>query len=174
MRVALSRWPLAAVSALSLLGLAACSDSADMKSAPPAAVAAPATLYERLGGKPAITAVVDDFVANVAADKRVNRSFRKANIPHLKMELVDQICAGSGGPCQYTGKSMKDAHKGMGVTGAAFDAVVQDLQKSLNTLKVPAREQGELLAILGPMKSDIVQAKPAAPVKKAAKPVKKS
>lgn len=118
-----------------------------------------ATLYKRLGGLPAIRAVVEDFVGNVAADKRINRFFAKTNIPRLKLRLVEQICQGSGGPCKYKGKNMKDAHRGMGVSGADFGALVEDLQKSLNKFKVPAREQGELLAILGPMRKDIVEKK---------------
>ncbi len=96
------------------------------------AVAMKKSLFDRLGGKPAITAVVDDFVANVAADKRINAFFAKADIPHLKMELVDQLCQATGGPCKYTGKDMKTTHKGMGIGGADFNALVEDLGKSLN------------------------------------------
>ena len=115
------------------------------------------SLYDRLGGKPAITAVVDDFVGNVAADDRINKFFAKTNIARLKIRLVEQICAGSGGPCTYKGRSMKAAHRGMGVSGADFGALVGDLKLTLNKFQVPAREQGELLAILGPMKKDIVE-----------------
>ena len=115
-----------------------------------------ASLYDRLGGKPAITAVVDDFVANVAADNRINGFFARTNIPRLKAQLVDQICAGSGGPCTYTGRDMRSAHAGMGVTDAHFNALVEDLVKSLDKFKVPEREKNELLGLLGPMKSDIV------------------
>ena len=68
------------------------------------------SLYERLGGKKAITAVVDDFVGRVAADKRINGFFAGANVPRLKMTLVDQICEATGGPCKYTGRDMKSAH----------------------------------------------------------------
>jgi hemoglobin len=118
-----------------------------------------ATLYKRLGGLTAIRAVVNDFVGNVAADKRINRFFAKTNIPRLKLRLVEQICQGSGGPCTYKGKSMKEAHRGMGVGGGDFAALVEDLQKSLVKFKVPAREQGELIAILGPMRKDIVEKK---------------
>jgi hemoglobin len=114
-------------------------------------------LYDRLGGKPAITAVVDEFVARVAADTRINKFFAHTNIPHLKIELVDQICQGSGGPCKYTGKSMKAAHKGMGVGGADFTALVEDLVGALDKFNVPAKEKNDLLAVLGPMKSDIVE-----------------
>jgi hemoglobin len=115
-----------------------------------------ASLYDRLGGKPAITAVVDDFVGNVAGDARINRRFAATDIPHLKAMLVDQICAGTGGPCKYTGRDMATAHEGMNIRSEEFDALVEDLVKSLDKFKVPAREKGELLGVLGPMKGAIV------------------
>ena len=115
------------------------------------------TLYERLGGKDAITAVVDDFVGRVAEDKRINGFFAKANVPRLKMMLVDQICEASGGPCKYTGRDMKTAHRGMGITDAAFDALVGDLVATLDKFKVGEREKQELLSTLGPMRKDIVE-----------------
>ncbi len=114
------------------------------------------SLYDRLGGQPAITAVVDDFVGNVAADSRINGFFAKTDIPRLKRLLVEQLCAGTGGPCTYTGRSMPEAHRGMHITDAQFGALVEDLQKSLNKFKVPEKEQSDLLAILGPMKPSIV------------------
>lgn len=115
------------------------------------------SLYERLGGQPALVAVVDDFVANVAADQRINRFFANTDIPRLKRLLVEQLCAGTGGPCEYTGRSMKAAHAGMGVRDSHFAALVEDLVKTLNKFEVPAAEQQELLAILGPMQGDIVE-----------------
>ena len=114
-------------------------------------------LYERLGGKPAITAVVDDFVGRVAADSRINGKFAAADIPRLKMLLIEQICQASGGPCTYTGRSMKATHAGMGVSSTDFDALVGDLVATLNKFKVPEREKNELLGALGPMKGDIVE-----------------
>lgn len=116
------------------------------------------SLYDRLGGKPAITAVVDDFVGNVAADQRINGFFARTDIPRLKRLLVEQICAGTGGPCTYTGRDMKSSHAGMGVNEAHFNALVENLVKSLDKFKVPQREKDELLGILGPMKADIVSA----------------
>ena len=121
-----------------------------------AAYAQQSTLYERLGGKPAITAVVDDFVGNVATDNRINGFFAKTDIPRLKQLLVEQICAGSGGPCTYSGRDMRAAHAGMGVGDAHFNALVEDLVKTLDKFKVPQREKDELLSVLGPMKKDIV------------------
>jgi hemoglobin len=137
--------PVVALSALVCTGLA----HAQMQK--PAA-----PLYDRLGGKPTITAVVDDFVANVAADTRINGFFAKTDIPRLKTLLVEQICAGSGGPCTYTGRDMKTAHTNMGVNDAHFGALVEDLVKTLDKFKVQQRDKDELLAVLGPMKSDIV------------------
>jgi hemoglobin len=115
------------------------------------------SLYDRLGGKPAITAVVDEFVGRVAADSRINAFFGHTDIPHLKMELVDQICAAAMGPCRYTGKDMKTAHAGMGVSTSDFGALVEDLVAALDKFKVPEKEKNELLGLLGPMKSDIVE-----------------
>ena len=114
------------------------------------------TLYERLGGKDAIVAVVDDFVGNVAADSRINQRFANTNIPHLKQMLVDQICAGTGGPCTYSGRDMKSAHTGMNISDSEFNALVGDLVKTLDKFKVSEKEKSELLSVLGPMKGDIV------------------
>ncbi len=116
-----------------------------------------ASLYDRLGGKPAITAVVDDFVGRVAKDSRINGKFANADIPRLKSLLVDQICQASGGPCTYSGRDMKTAHAGMGISGDEFDALVSDLVATLNTFKVGDREKTELLGALGPMKGQIVE-----------------
>jgi hemoglobin len=131
------------------LALAACSSA-------PMMADKPASLYARLGGKPAITAVVDDFIGNVAADGTINRRFAGANIPRLKTMLVDQICAASGGPCTYTGKDMVSAHRGMNISEAEFGALVGDLVKSLDKFKVPEKEKSELLGALGGMKKAIV------------------
>lgn len=122
------------------------------------------SLYDRLGGKDAITKVVDDFVGNCAADTRINKFFAATakdpkRMAMFKSNLVDQICEASGGPCKYTGKNMKEAHKGMGVSGADFDALVEDLVKTLDKFKVAAADQKILLGVLGPMKGDIVEKK---------------
>lgn len=122
-----------------------------------AATATPRTLYDRLGGKGAITSVIDSFVARVAADQRINKKFARSNVPRVKVMLVDQVCAATGGPCTYTGRSMKEAHRNMGVTEGEFNALVEDLVATLNGFNVPKAEQDELLAVLGSMKADIVE-----------------
>ncbi len=115
------------------------------------------SLYDRLGGKDAITGVVEKFVGIVVADERINGFFKNADAANLKKQLVDQICAASGGPCKYTGKDMKTAHTGMGVKEADFNALVEDLVKALDEFKVPQKEKDDLLAALSTMKGDIVQ-----------------
>jgi truncated hemoglobin YjbI len=120
------------------------------------------TLYSRLGGTKAITAVVDQFVTNCATDPRINKFFADTakdpkRLAKFKKNLINQICQASGGPCKYTGKDMKTAHKGMGVTDADFNALVEDLVKALDQFHVGATEKNELLGALGPMKSDIVE-----------------
>lgn len=115
------------------------------------------SLYDRLGGKPAISSVVDQFVANVAADSRINGRFATTDIPKLKSHLVDQICMTTGGPCTYKGRDMKTAHAGMRITNRDFGTLVEDLLAALDKSKVRTREKNELLEILGPMKRDIVE-----------------
>ena len=115
------------------------------------------SLFDRLGGLDAITAVVGDFRDRVAADDRINLKFARTDLGRLTKNLIDQICEATGGPCQYRGRSMKEAHAGMKVTTGEFNALVEDLVATLNQFKVGSAEQDQLLAILGPLKSDIVE-----------------
>jgi len=121
-----------------------------------AAPAPQASLYDRLGGAPAISALVDDGLANIAADSRINRRFASTSIERLHRNMVELVCARTGGPCVYSGRNMADAHEGMYITDAEFDALVQDLVRSFDKFKVPVREQGELLAALGRMRNAVV------------------
>jgi len=123
--------------------------------------APPATLYERLGGKDGVASVVDLFSKNLLADPRVNKLFKKTkdNLDHFKSALGDQICQIAGGPCEYSGKNMKDAHKGMGITDAQFDAVVEDLKLALDEKGVSEQDKSELFAAIAPTKADIVEKK---------------
>ncbi|MGH7231666.1 MAG: group I truncated hemoglobin [Nitrospiraceae bacterium] len=115
------------------------------------------SLYQRLGKKPAITAVVDQFVANVANDHRINQRFATTDIPGLKRHLVDQLCSASGGPCAYTGRDMRTTHAGMKITSGDFNALVDDLLAALDKFKVSEQGKKELLGLLGLMKKDIVK-----------------
>jgi hemoglobin len=142
---------------LVVLGCSLALSACNRMGAPTTASAPQKSLYDRLGGKTAITAVVDDFVGRVATDNRIKGRFAQANIPRLKSMLVEQICQASGGPCTYTGRDMKTTHAGMGVSSSDFDALVGDLVATLNKFKVPEREKNELLSALGAMKGDIVE-----------------
>src|SRR5205823_11872427 len=115
------------------------------------------SLFERLGGIDSITAVVEDFRDRVAGDDRINQKFARTDLGRLTKMLIDQVCEAAGGPCKYSGRSMKEAHAGMGVTSGEFDALVEDLVATLNQFKVGKREQDELLAVLGPLKPEIVE-----------------
>jgi hemoglobin len=122
------------------------------------------TLYERLGGQPAIQAVASGLVDRILADKRVNPWFAHAaaspeNTAAYKAKLAEFLCQSTAGPCHYAGLDMSAAHRGRAVTPQAFDAVVEDLVAVLDQLKVPTQEKNDVLALLGPLKKVIVQTK---------------
>ncbi len=125
------------------------------------------SLYERLGGEPAVKAVIDDFVGRAAGNPKVNFTRKgtpvewKAtpeNVEHLKKGLVDLVGMVTGGPQKYSGRSMKDVHKGMMITQDEFNALASDLKATLDKFKVPAKEQAELMKIVGGTAGDIVEA----------------
>jgi hemoglobin len=117
------------------------------------------SLYERLGGQAAIEAVVNDFAGRVLGDARINKKFARSNAPRLVKNLTDFVCNATGGPCAYTGMSMKKSHHKMAVTTGEFNALVEDLTATLDKFNVPAKEKGELLGALAPMAKDIVEKK---------------
>ncbi len=120
------------------------------------------TLYDRLGGKKAIQLVVNDFINTVGNDTRITNQkvadrLASIDIAKLKELVTEQVCMATGGPCVYSGRTMKASHAGLEITLAEFNYVVDDLVKTLNAYKVPNPEQQELLALLAPMKPDIVE-----------------
>ena len=147
------------VSMFVVASLAACGGKATEPTTA-TAMSESASLYDRLGRRDAIAAVVKDFVEErVAKDARINRMFANTDIPGLEAKLIDQICEATGGPCKYTGKDMRTTHAGMNIKEADFTALVEDLKASLDHFKVGAREQQELLGALAKMHDDIVTAK---------------
>ena len=134
----------AALVALTLLGCAA-----------PAPRPSEPTLYQRLVGQAAISAVVDDTLANTAADPRINRRFVNSDTARLRAGLIELLCDRTGGPCTYRGRNMADAHEGMMIRDDEFDALVDDLVRALDKHRVPAREKSDLLTVLGRMRSAI-------------------
>jgi hemoglobin len=127
---------------------------------PPAPPPPPKPLFDRLGGKPAVEAVVDEFLARVSADKRINGRFFNTDVKRLRTLLVEFVCSATGGPCQYTGRDMKTAHAGFQLVQEEFDALVEDLVGALDKFNVPRKEKDEVLGALGPLAKDIVHPPP--------------
>ena len=120
------------------------------------------SLYERLGGYNAIAAVVDDFVGRLVADKQFERFFAGHSTDskkRIRQHIVDQFCAAAGGPCVYTGRTMRDSHAGLGITDADWDAAAKHLVATLDKFKVGEQEKKDLLAFVSSLKADIVDKK---------------
>ena len=114
------------------------------------------TLYDDLGGKPGIDKLVDASVDNYLADPRIKDVFSESNIDRIRVELKDQFCQLAGGPCLYKGHDMVAAHKGLHLTNANFNALVEDLQDAMTRCDIPFATQNRLLALLAPMQHQVV------------------
>lgn len=114
------------------------------------------SLFERLGGKGALTAVVNELWAVVAADTRINARFAHTKPEVFGAQLVDFLCQASGGPCKYQGQDMKTAHTGMKLNDGEFNALAEDTVKALDKFKVPAGEKNEVMQLLGSLRGDVV------------------
>lgn len=121
------------------------------------ALAQEKSLYDRLGGQAAVSAVVDEFAGNVLKDDRINKKFAKSDASRLVTNLKAFVCFATGGPCKYEGRDMTASHKHMGVTDGEFNALVEDLVKALDKFNVPATEKNELLGALAGLKGQIVE-----------------
>ena len=126
---------------------------------PPPTSMAGQPLYKRLGGYDAIAAVVDDFIGRLVNDRQVGRFFAGSGTDskmRIRQLVVDQLCAATGGPCVYIGRSMKASHEGLGITEADWQAAVNHLVATLDKFKVPQKEKNEVLAAISGLKGDIV------------------
>ncbi len=132
------------------------------------------TLYERLGGEPTVTAIVDDLAARTIADPRVNferKDVRSGmlsgrvkpwdpspeHVEEFKRHMVEFITLAAGGPAEYTGRDMHTVHKGMKITNNEFDAMVGDLKTSMDRVGVKTREKRDLLAVIETTRKEIVE-----------------
>ncbi len=118
------------------------------------------SLYQRLGGYDAIAAVSDEFIARLANDEQEKRffiGFSTDSKLRIRQRLIDFVCKSTGGPCVYTGRDMKTAHAGVGITKADWDHSLKIFVEVLNKFKVPEKEQQELAALLLPLENDIVE-----------------
>lgn len=120
------------------------------------ATAADDALYRALGGDDGIARIVDGMVDRAYADPRIQMKFDGVNPKALKESLRNQFCVLSGGSCKYEGETMKNSHAHLALTKADFNALVEDLQFSMDDQKVPFAVQNRLLALLAPMHRDII------------------
>ena len=113
------------------------------------------SLFERIGGLPVLTKIVDVFIDEVVSSPRTKRSFDGIRVSTLKKTVVSQLCKLTGGGCIYEGETMLKVHRDAKITEAEFNAFV-DIFRTTLTKYLPTREKNELLKILAPMKHDIV------------------
>jgi hemoglobin len=121
-----------------------------------------ASLYKRLGGYDALALVTDDFVGRLVTDKQLTRFFNGVSTDsrkRIRQLVLDQLCAATGGPCLYIGRSMRATHEGLGITEDDWNVAVKLLVETLDKFKVPKAEQGELAKLLGTLRPDIVDKK---------------
>jgi hemoglobin len=135
--------------------------SAQAANAPPPPSA---SLYARLGGSAVVTAFVGETIDRTVADPRLRRSFQGSNLRRIKRLFAEQICAVAQGGCSYSGDSMRAVHANHHITEAEFYGVVAILRSAMRDHGVALRERNELLALLAPMKRDIVEPFAVAPL----------
>ncbi len=120
------------------------------------------SLYERLGGVYAIAAVIDDLIDRVMDNPRLNANPKVDEAHHrvsragFKYLVTEMVCGATGGPQQYTGRSMRDSHVHLDITEDEWQVFLADLQACLDHFAVPKAEQSEIFALVDNTKSDIV------------------
>jgi hemoglobin len=122
-----------------------------------AAAGVSSSLYDRLGGEAGVATIANELIDRVSADPRLGRSFKDSNLERIKRLLAEQICDLAGGPCKYSGDSMKEVHAGHHITEAEFYGMVADLRVVLKQRHVSQGAANELLRLLAPMKRDVVE-----------------
>jgi len=114
------------------------------------------TLFVDLGGRDGIEKIAQLTTSGLLADPRIKAQFANTNMDRFEKLLAAQFCVVAGGPCEYKGRSMADAHKALGLRNADFNAVVEDLEEAMDQAGVPYAVQTRLLARLAPMEHDVV------------------
>ena len=117
------------------------------------------TIYDQIGGAPAVTAVVDEFYERLVADPDLLSYFDGRDMARLKAHQRALVTVALGGTSEeYGGRMMHPAHAGLGITHEAFDKVLDHLSSVLTDAGVPAVTTAKILAILQPLRTDVVQA----------------
>jgi hemoglobin len=106
-----------------------------------------ASLYDRLGSVYSIATVTDDFIDRIMVDPRLNANPRVDEAHHrvppagFKYLVTEMVCWAAGGPQNYTGRSMKESHQHLMITTTEWEAILNDLQQTLDEFAVPQAEQ---------------------------------
>ena len=157
---------LAATLLITLLTVVGCGE--DKAPTPAAGVPAPAapqapaasrSLFDRLGGQEGLEAVVDALLVNIGADSRIKPYFNNLNQVRFKANNVAFLCEKTGGPCSYTGGEIKRVHKSLQITSEDFDAMMEDIGKTLDEKGVAEADKKELMDIMASSKADIVSSR---------------
>jgi hemoglobin len=118
---------------------------------------AEATLYEQIGGEPVLRKTVEEFMIIMEQDDRINFSFGNTDTAKFKQLLFEQLCNITGGPCAYTGRTMKESHEKLEIDNTMFNALAEDVYLAFDRAGVPYRLQNKVMAIFAPMQRDIVK-----------------
>ena len=113
------------------------------------------TLYEKIGGAAKCRAIAEEFTAAILADDRINFTFAESDVKKFTQLFYEQLCNITGGPCQYTGRDMFEAHKKLAINNAMFNAIAEDLYIAFDKTHVPYRLQNKVMVMLAPMQKDI-------------------
>ena len=114
------------------------------------------SLYHKLGGWKSIDAAVDAFYGKVLADKRVKHFFADVSMPKQHRKQKEFLSAALGGPIPWTGKDMRSAHEGMGLTEEHFNAIAENLIATLKDLKVSQELIDQVIAVVATTKDDVL------------------
>ena len=114
------------------------------------------SLYNALGGGDGVRALVQNLLQRSLDDPRIRHHFAETDMERLEDKLVEQICELSGGPCRYSGDTMEKTHGGLHITEGDFNALVEDLQLAMAERDIPQNAQNQLLALLAPMRPQVI------------------
>jgi hemoglobin len=103
---------------------------------------------------------VEEFVVIVEDDDRINFAFGNTDITKFKQLLFEQLCNVTGGPCEYTGRSMEESHRKLAIDNVMFNALAEDVYLAFDRVGVPYRLQNKVMAIFAPMQNDMVKSAP--------------
>jgi len=116
-------------------------------------------LFQQLGGLPGIERFVDIFIGEIGESNTIRPFFEDTNLDRFREKQIEHLCLLSGGPCTYTGDSMVESHRGMGVNEADFNALVDTAIRAMNKAGYSVGTRNRLLARLAPLRGEVMEIK---------------